>query len=406
MSLSVTRENFDEWMMPVYAPAPFIPVRGEGSRLWDQQGKEYIDFAGGIAVNALGHAHPALREALNDQASKFWHTGNGYTNEPVLRLAKQLIDATFAERVFFCNSGAEANEAALKLARKYAHDRFGSQKSGIVAFKNAFHGRTLFTVSAGGQPAYSQDFAPLPPDIRHAVYNDLDSASQLINDATCAVIVEPVQGEGGVVPATKAFLQGLRELCDRHNALLIFDEVQTGVGRTGELYAYMHYGVTPDLLTTAKALGGGFPVGALLTTEQCASVMTVGTHGTTYGGNLLASAVAGKVLEIVNTQEVLNGVKQRHDWFVERINAINERFGLFSEIRGLGLLIGCVLNEEFAGKAKLFSQEAASAGVMVLIAGGNVVRFAPALNVSEEEVATGLDRFALACERITAGGSS
>ena len=406
MSLSITRENFDELMMPVYAPAAFIPVRGEGSRLWDQQGKEYIDFAGGIAVNALGHAHPALREALNDQASKFWHTGNGYTNEPVLRLAKKLIDATFAERIFFCNSGAEANEAALKLARKYAHDRFGSQKSGIVAFKNAFHGRTLFTVSAGGQPAYSQDFAPLPPDIRHAAYNDLDSASQLIDDNTCAVIVEPVQGEGGVVPATNAFLQGLRELCDRHNALLIFDEVQTGVGRTGELYAYMHYGVTPDLLTTAKALGGGFPIGALLATERCASVMTVGTHGTTYGGNPLATAVAGKLLEIVNTPEVLNGVKQRHDWFVERINAINERFGLFSEIRGLGLLIGCVLNAEFAGKAKLISQEAAVAGVMVLIAGANVVRFAPALNVSEEEIATGLDRFALACERIKAGGSS
>lgn len=406
MSLSITRENFDEWMMPVYAPAPFIPVRGEGSRLWDQQGKEYIDFAGGIAVNALGHAYPALREALNDQASKFWHTGNGYTNEPVLRLAKKLIDATFAERIFFCNSGAEANEAALKLARKYAHDRFGSQKSGIVAFKNAFHGRTLFTVSAGGQPAYSQDFAPLPPDIRHAVYNDLDSAGQLIDDNTCAVIVEPVQGEGGVVPATNAFLQGLRELCDRHNALLIFDEVQTGVGRTGELYAYMHYGVTPDLLTTAKALGGGFPIGALLATEHCASLMTVGTHGTTYGGNPLATAVAGKLLEIVNTPQVLNGVKQRHDWFVERINAINERFGLFSEIRGLGLLIGCVLNAEFAGKAKLISQEAAVAGVMVLIAGANVVRFAPALNVSEEEIATGLDRFALACERVKAGGSS
>lgn len=406
MSLSITRENFDEWMMPVYAPAPFIPVRGEGSRLWDQQGKEYIDFAGGIAVNALGHAHPALREALNEQASKFWHTGNGYTNEPVLRLAKMLIDATFAERVFFCNSGAEANEAALKLARKYAHDRFGTHKSGIVAFKNAFHGRTLFTVSAGGQPAYSQDFAPLPPDIRHAVYNDLNAARELIDDTTCAVIVEPMQGEGGVLPATKAFLQGLRELCDRHNALLIFDEVQTGVGRTGELYAYMHYGVTPDLLTTAKALGGGFPIGALLATEKCASVMTVGTHGTTYGGNPLASAVAGKLLEIVNTPEMLNGVKQRHDWLVERLNAINERFGLFSEIRGLGLLIGCVLEAEFAGKAKLISQEAAKAGVMVLIAGANVVRFAPALNVSKEEVATGLDRFALACERIKAGGSS
>lgn len=406
MSQPITRENFDEWMIPVYAPAPFIPVRGEGSRLWDQQGKEYIDFAGGIAVNALGHAHPALREALNEQASKFWHTGNGYTNEPVLRLAKMLIDATFAERVFFCNSGAEANEAALKLARKYAHDRFGTHKSGIVAFKNAFHGRTLFTVSAGGQPAYSQDFAPLPPDIRHAVYNDLNAASELIDDTTCAVIVEPMQGEGGVLPATKAFLQGLRELCDRHNALLIFDEVQTGVGRTGELYAYMHYGVTPDLLTTAKALGGGFPIGALLATEKCASVMTVGTHGTTYGGNPLASAVAGKLLEIVNTPEMLNGVKLRHDWFVERLNAINERFGLFGEIRGLGLLIGCVLEAEFAGKAKLISQEAAKAGVMVLIAGANVVRFAPALNVSKEEVATGLDRFALACERIKAGGSS
>lgn len=406
MSQSITRENFDEWMIPVYAPAPFIPVRGEGSHLWDQQGKEYIDFAGGIAVNALGHAHPELREALNEQASKFWHTGNGYTNEPVLRLAKKLIDATFADRVFFCNSGAEANEAALKLARKFAHDRYGSHKSGIVAFNNAFHGRTLFTVSAGGQPAYSQDFAPLPPDIRHAAYNDLNSASALIDDATCAVIVEPVQGEGGVVPASKAFLQGLRELCDRHNALLIFDEVQTGVGRTGELYAYMHYGVIPDLLTTAKALGGGFPVGALLATEECASVMTVGTHGTTYGGNPLASAVAGKVLDLINTPEMRNGVKQRHDGFVERLNAINHRCGLFSEIRGLGLLIGCVLNADYAGQAKQISQEAAEAGVMVLIAGGSVVRFAPALNVSEEDMATGLDRFALACERVVSRGSS
>lgn len=406
MSQSITRSNFDEWMMPVYAPAAFIPVRGEGSRLWDQQGKEYIDFAGGIAVNALGHAHPQLVKALTEQAEKFWHTGNGYTNEPALRLAKKLIDATFADRIFFCNSGAEANEAALKLARKYAHDHHGSNKSGIVAFKNAFHGRTLFTVSAGGQPAYSQDFAPLPPDIRHAVYNDINSASTLIDDTTCAVIVEPMQGEGGVVPATQAFLQGLRELCDRHNALLIFDEVQTGVGRTGELYAYMHYGVTPDLLTTAKALGGGFPIGALLASEKCASVMTVGTHGTTYGGNPLATAVAGKLLDIVNTPAMLNGVKQRHDWFVERLNAINLHTGLFSEIRGLGLLIGCVLNDTFAGKAKQISQEAAKAGVMVLIAGGNVVRFAPALNVTQEEVASGLDRFALACEQIKAGGSS
>nr|WP_315082860.1 aspartate aminotransferase family protein [uncultured Kosakonia sp.] len=399
MSLSVTRENFDQWMLPVYAPAPFIPVRGEGSRLWDQQGTEYIDFAGGIAVNALGHANPVLCKALSEQAAKFWHTGNGYTNEPALRLAKRLIDATFADRIFFCNSGAEANEAALKLARKYAHDTFGAQKSGIVAFKNAFHGRTLFTVSAGGQPAYSQDFAPLPPQIQHATFNDLASASALINDDTCAVIVEPMQGEGGVVPADPAFLQGLREICSRHPALLIFDEVQTGVGRTGELYAYMHYGVTPDVLTTAKALGGGFPIGAMLTTETFGKVMNVGTHGTTYGGNPLAGAVAGALLDTVNTPQMLNGVKQRHEWFTEQLNAINARHLLFSDIRGLGLLIGCQLVPAFSGKAKQISQLAAAEGVMVLIAGGNVLRFAPALNISEEEVRIGLERFARACEK-------
>ena len=406
MSMSITRENFDQWMLPVYAPAPFIPVRGEGSRLWDQQGKEYIDFAGGIAVNALGHAHPALCKALSEQAAKFWHTGNGYTNEPVLKLAKRLLDATFADRAFFCNSGAEANEAALKLARKYAHDTAGSQKSGIVAFKNAFHGRTLFTVSAGGQPAYSQDFAPLPPEIRHAVYNDLASARELINDDTCAVIVEPIQGEGGVLPATTAFLQGLRELCDRHHALLIFDEVQTGVGRTGELYAYMHYGVTPDVLTTAKALGGGFPIGAMLTTEEFGRVMNVGTHGTTYGGNPLAGAVAGAVLDIVNTRETLDGVKQRHQWLTEQLAALNNRYHLFSEIRGLGLLIGCQLAAEHTGSAKQIAQLAATEGAMILIAGANVVRFAPALNISEEEIRTGLARFARACEKFIAGSSS
>lgn len=403
MTQSVTRDDFDAWMMPVYAPAPFIPVRGEGSRLWDQQGKEYIDFAGGIAVNALGHAHPAMVQALTEQAGKFWHTGNGYSNEPALRLAKQLIDATFADKVFFCNSGAEANEAALKLARKYAHDTFGPHKSGIVAFKNAFHGRTLFTVSAGGQPAYSKDFAPLPAEIQHADYNDIASARALINDNTCAVIVEPMQGEGGVVPASSEFLQALRELCDRHRAVLIFDEVQTGVGRTGELYAYMYYGVTPDVLSTAKALGGGFPIGALLARAEYAAVMTVGTHGTTYGGNPLACAVAGKVLSIINTPEVLSGVRQRHQWFSERLGAINARLGLFDEIRGLGLLIGCALKSEYAGKAKLISQLAAEEGAIILIAGGNVVRFAPALIVSEEEVTAGLDRFERACERFLAG---
>ncbi|MGA7510816.1 MAG: aspartate aminotransferase family protein [Erwinia billingiae] len=405
MNPSVSRENFDQWIVPTYAPASFVPVRAEGSTLWDQQGKSYIDFAGGIAVNALGHAHPDLQKALQQQAAKLWHTGNGYTNEPILRLAKQLIDATFADRVFFCNSGAEANEAALKLARKVAHDKVGEQKSGIVAFKNAFHGRTLFTVTAGGQPAYSRDFAPLPGGIDHAVYNDLASAAALITDQTCAVIVEPIQGEGGVVPAEPAFLRGLRELCDQHQAVLIFDEVQSGVGRTGSLYAYMHYGVTPDVLTTAKALGGGFPMGAMLTTETLASAMGVGTHGTTYGGNPLAGAVGGKVMELINTPEVMAGVALRHQWFVDGLNEINQRLHLFSEIRGLGLLIGCVLNQDYNGQAKQFNQAAAVEGLMVLIAGANVIRFAPSLIISEAEVKEGLARFEIACRAVIEGAA-
>ncbi|MDL4913893.1 MAG: aspartate aminotransferase family protein [Enterobacterales bacterium endosymbiont of Blomia tropicalis] len=406
MSLQVSRHDFDQWMMPVYAPAAFVPVRAEGSTVWDQNGKDYIDFAGGIAVNALGHAHPALQQALQEQAARLWHTGNGYTNEPILRLAKQLIDATFADRVFFCNSGAEANEAALKLARKVAHDRFGAEKSGIVAFNNAFHGRTLFTVSAGGQPAYSRDFTPLPPDIQHAAFNDLDAAAALINDNTCAVIVEPIQGEGGVLPADPAFLRGLRERCDKHQALLIFDEVQSGVGRTGSLYAYMHYGVTPDVLTSAKALGGGFPIGAMLTREDLALVMGVGTHGTTYGGNPLAGAVAGKVVELINQADIMAGVAQRHAWIVEALEEINQQLQLFKQVRGLGLLIGAVLSDEFAGKAKQINLAAAELGVMVLIAGASVVRFAPALNISEQELKTGMARFAEACGSFVRGTSS
>ncbi|HHQ6550835.1 TPA: aspartate aminotransferase family protein [Serratia fonticola] len=398
--IAVTRQSFDDWMIPVYAPADFILVRGEGSQVWDQQGKSYIDFAGGIAVNALGHAHPQVLAALVEQAGKLWHLGNGYTNEPVLRLAKQLIDATFADKVFFCNSGAEANEAALKLARKHALDSGNREKNQIVAFNNAFHGRTLFTVSAGGQPKYSQDFAPLPGGITHTPFNDLAAAEQVINDHTCAVIVEPIQGEGGVVPAQPQFLQGLRELCDRHGALLIFDEVQTGVGRTGSLYAYMNYGVVPDVLATAKALGGGFPIGAMITTDKLAKTLGVGTHGTTYGGNPLAAAVAGEVFSLINTPEVLDGVKQRLEWFIAGLTEINLQYPIFSEIRGAGLLIGCVLNPEYAGRAKQLTQLANEEGVIALIAGPDVVRFTPSLIIPEQDVKEGLARFARAVARI------
>lgn len=398
--IAVTRQSFDDWMVPVYAPADFILVRGEGSQVWDQQGKSYIDFAGGIAVNALGHAHPAVKAALVEQAGKLWHLGNGYTNEPVLRLAKKLIDATFADKVFFCNSGAEANEAALKLARKHAHDQHGAGKDQIVAFNNAFHGRTLFTVSAGGQPKYSQDFAPLPGGITHTPYNDLAAAAELINDRTCAVIVEPIQGEGGVLPAEASFLQGLRELCDRHNALLIFDEVQTGVGRTGHLYAYMQYGVVPDVLTTAKALGGGFPIGAMLTTDALAKTLGVGTHGTTYGGNPLACSVAEAALDVINTPEVLSGIEQRHALYVQALQHIGDKYGIFTAIRGMGLLIGAELTPHYHGRARDFLTAAAARGLMILNAGPNVIRFAPSLVVELQDIEAGMALFELAVQDV------
>ncbi|NIF23806.1 bifunctional succinylornithine transaminase/acetylornithine transaminase [Candidatus Pantoea multigeneris] len=399
MSGNVNREYFDKYMVPCYSPAPFIPVKAAGSRVWDQQGKEYIDLAGGIAVNSLGHSNPVLAQALKDQIDKLWHMANGFTNEPVLTLAQKLVNATFADKVFFCNSGAEANEAALKLARKYARDRFGADKSEIIAFKNAFHGRTLFTVTVGGQPKYSADFAPLPQDITHLPYNDLNAVAAQISDRTCAVIVEPVIGEGGVLPADPAFLQGLRELCDKHNATLIFDEVQTGAGRLGTLYAYQHYGVVPDLLTSAKGLGGGFPIGAMLAKEAWAQVFQPGTHGTTFGGNPLAATVANSVLDQLD-ETLLGGVAERHQLIVARLEALNAQHGLFTAIRGKGLLIGAELAEPLRGKAKTLTNLAAEEGLIALIAGPDVLRFAPALNIPLEDIEEAFVRLERAVVRI------
>lgn len=398
----VQRADFDQVMVPNYAPAAFIPVRGEGSRVWDQSGRELIDFAGGIAVNTLGHAHPALVKALTEQAGKLWHISNVFTNEPALRLAHKLVDATFADRVFFCNSGAEANEAALKLARRYACEEFGEDKYEIIAALNSFHGRTLFTVNVGGQPKYSDGFGPKIAGITHIPYNDLDALKAAISDKTCAVILEPVQGEGGVLPAQQAYLEGARELCNQHNALLIFDEVQTGMGRSGHLYAYQHYGVTPDILSSAKSLGGGFPIGAMLTTDAIAKHLAVGTHGTTYGGNPLACAVAEAVIDIVNTPEVLAGVAAKSEQFRNRLLAIGQTTGLFSEVRGLGLLLGCVLSDAWKGKAKAVLDAAAAEGVMVLQASPDVVRFAPSLVVEDADIDEGLQRFERAVRQLTA----
>ena len=397
----VQRADFDQVMVPNYAPAAFIPVRGAGSRVWDQAGRELIDFAGGIAVNVLGHAHPALVGALTEQANTLWHVSNVFTNEPALRLAKKLVDSTFAERVFFCNSGAEANEAAFKLARRVAHDRFGSEKYEIIAALNSFHGRTLFTVNVGGQSKYSDGFGPKITGITHVPFNDLDALKAAISDKTCAVVLEPIQGEGGVLPAEQAYLQGARELCDQHNALLVFDEVQTGMGRTGELFAYMHYGVTPDILTSAKSLGGGFPIAAMLTTEALAKHLVVGTHGTTYGGNPLACAVGNAVIDVINTPEVLQGVKARHDLFKTRLEQIGQQYGLFTQVRGMGLLLGCVLNDAWKGRAKDIFNAAEKENLMILQAGPDVVRFAPSLVVDEADIEEGLNRFERAVKNLT-----
>ncbi len=397
----VQRADFDQVMVPNYAPAAFIPVRGAGSRVWDQSGRELIDFAGGIAVNVLGHAHPALVGALTEQANNLWHVSNVFTNEPALRLAKKLVDSTFAERVFFCNSGAEANEAAFKLARRVAHDRFGAEKYEIIAALNSFHGRTLFTVNVGGQSKYSDGFGPKITGITHVPFNDLDALKAAISDKTCAVVLEPIQGEGGVLPAELAYLQGARDLCDKHNALLVFDEVQTGMGRTGELFAYMHYGVTPDILTSAKSLGGGFPIAAMLTTEALAKHLVVGTHGTTYGGNPLACAVGNAVIDVINTPEVLSGVKAKHDLFKTRLESIGQQYGLFTEVRGLGLLLGCVLSDAWKGRAKDIFNAAEKQGLMILQAGPDVVRFAPSLVVEDADIQEGLERFERAVQSLT-----
>ncbi|UIM61614.1 aspartate aminotransferase family protein [Klebsiella oxytoca] len=397
---AITRATFDEVILPIYAPAEFIPVKGKGSRVWDQQGKEYVDFAGGIAVTALGHCHPALVAALHEQGEKLWHTSNVFTNEPALRLGRKLVDATFADRVVFMNSGTEANETAFKLARHYTVTRHSPYKTKIIAFHNAFHGRSLFTVSVGGQPKYSDGFGPKPADIVHVPFNDLHAVKAVMDDHTCAVVVEPIQGEGGVTAATPEFLQGLRDLCDQHQALLVFDEVQCGMGRTGSLFAYMHYGVTPDILTSAKALGGGFPISAMLTTHDIASAFHAGSHGSTYGGNPLACAVGGAAFDLINTPEVLDGVTEKRELFVEHLQQIDARFDLFSDIRGMGLLIGAELKPQYHGKARDFLYAAAEAGVMVLNAGPDVMRFVPSLVIDDSDIAEGMTRFAKAVERV------
>lgn len=384
----VTRQTFDEVLVPTYAPANFVPVRASGLDVWDQDGKHYLDFTSGIAVCSLGHSNPALNAAVTKQLQTAWHFSNAYTNEPVLRLGLALTEATFADRAFFCNSGAEANEAALKLARKYAHAKFGPHKSRIVSCLSSFHGRTLFTVSVGGQSKYTEGFEPLPPEINHINYNDIASARAAITDDVCAVIVEPIQGEGGVIPGDIAFLKELRALCDKTGALLIFDEVQSGVGRTGALFDYMNVGVTPDILTSAKALGNGFPIGAMLTTNEIAQQFNVGAHGTTYGGNPLAATAALTVLDEMSKPGFFERVKEASARIFANLEKLAVDYPqLFGQVRGKGLLIGLPMANGYKGKAKDYTKTAEKLGLMLLVAGPDVVRLAPPLVVSDAQIA-------------------
>lgn len=385
------------YLTPNFAFAPIMPTRALGSRVWDENNKEYIDLAGGIAVNALGHCHPELVQALTEQAQKLWHISNLYTTEPAQTLARKLTEHSFADKVFFANSGAEANEAALKLARKHARDKHGAHKTEIIACLNAFHGRTLFTVSVGGQPKYSADFAPLPADITHIPFNDVDELKAAISDKTCAVIIEPIQGESGVLPATREFLQTARELCSHFQAALILDEVQTGLGRTGKLFAYQHFDVQPDIVSSAKALGGGFPIGAMLTTDEFAPSLSLGSHGSTFGGNPLACAVASKAFDLIHTESTYANIATQSQNLQAALKQIAAETGIFSEIRGMGLLIGAVLSPEYENRAGDLVKHALQHGLMILQAGGNVIRFAPSLLLNDDDLREGMARFQAAC---------
>lgn len=385
----------ERYYLPVYRPRRIVLDHGRGARVWDRDGREYVDFGAGIAVNALGHANPALIAALTEQAGKLWHTSNVFVSEPPLRLAEELVTASrFAQRVFFCNSGAEANEAAIKLARKWATSQERTpDRRAILTFRGSFHGRTLAAVTAGAQPKYHEGFEPLPPGFRYSDFNDLAAAEAAMADgAVCAVLVEPVQGEGGVTPATAEFLQGLRALCDRHGALLMLDEIQCGMGRTGHLFACHAYGVTPDVVTLAKALGSGFPIGAMLVGERAAEAMQFGAHGTTFGGNPLAAAVARAALRELSSEALLANVARQSTVIREALAALDAELHLFSEIRGYGLMLGAQLRPEHAGKAAAILDLCVEQGLLLLQAGPDVLRFVPALNIDDADVAEGLAR--------------
>lgn len=391
-----TRELIDKgrrYYVPNYRPRETVLDHGKGARLWDLDGNEYIDFGTGISVNSLGHQDPDLVAALMTQAHKLWHTSNIYYTESSVQLAEELVNSCCAERVFFCNSGAEANEAAIKLARKWASQNLPAHRRDIITFYGSFHGRTLTTVTATAQPKYQEGFEPLPGGFRYCAFNDFAAIeAMLAEDTACAILIEPIQGEGGVTPAAPGFLAHLRALCDRHNVLLMCDEVQCGMGRTGHLWAHSWAGVEPDVVTTAKALGGGVPIGAMLTGAKVAEVLQFGSHGSTFGGNPVMSAVARVALRKLSAPELLANVNRQGQVFRDTLAAINHKLGMFQEVRGVGLILGAQLADAWKGKAGDITEICRLHGVLILQAGPDVLRFLPPLNITDEELQTGLER--------------
>jgi acetylornithine/N-succinyldiaminopimelate aminotransferase len=390
-------------LLPTYARAELSFEKGEGPWLFGRDGERYLDFGAGIAVNALGHAHPHLVQALTEQASKVWHTSNLFQIPEGERLASRLVENTFADVVFFSNSGAEANEAAIKMARKYHAADGHPERFRIITFEGAFHGRTLATIAAGGQAKYLEGFGPKVEGFDQVPVEDLEALKAMIGPETAALMIEPIQGEGGIRTLSNAFLRELRSLCDSQGLLLIFDEIQTGVGRTGKLFAYEWTGVTPDIMAVAKGIGGGFPMGACLATAEAARGMTVGTHGTTFGGNPLAMAVGNAVLDVILEPGFLKEVERKGLLLKQRLAELKDRHpGIIADVRGQGLMMGLrtvVPNTEFIAAAR-------AQKLLVIGAGDNVARLLPPLIISDTEISEAVNRIEAACSAIEAGQPS
>lgn len=385
MSNREVQELTDRYVMQTYARFPIALVKGRGVRVWDADGKEYLDFVAGLAVNSLGHCHPAVARAVADQVNTLLHVSNLYHIEPQARLAKALCDHSFADRVFFCNSGAEANEAAIKLARRYGSERARGRNEILTAL-NSFHGRTLATLTATGQEKIRLGYDPLPAGFRHAPFNDLEAAEAAVDHRTAAILVEPVQGEGGVVAPDASYVRGLRRLCDDRGLLLMFDEVQVGMGRTGRLFAYEHFGVEPDVMTLAKALGGGLPLGAMLARERVAESFPPGSHASTFGGNPVVCRAGLAVLETLLEDGLVEHCEAMGSLLREGLEGLAKRFAFVREVRGKGLLLGM----EMEGECGPVIRECMREGLLVASAGANVLRMAPPLTIEEEDVAEAL----------------